>query len=362
MTLPLFVVGMLLGYLFRKANDSSRRFLIREIRILLRVLADHGITRIICTPEERSSLLGIGAELKHHVKDIFLLNTWDTYGRWRREAKEGKTPGRPGRPVKFTEEQIALVVKIARENVLFGLGKIVGELKKLGIIMATNSAKAILRKNNISPPDDRQFTVTGSWKKFTANVHSLVACDFLTKPVYSLFGKFDAYVLVFIHLETRRVWMSPATFAPDAEWCRLQAKQAVYWMDDERIEFRHLIRDNDRKFSVERFDSIFNDLSDAYKPVVPTGIRMPRMNAYCESFIGHFQAECLDHFTCFSLSQIDYIVAEYQKYYNNFRPHQGKDIGNRILAPGWQPPLPAGVVKRQKILGGLLNHYYRDAA
>jgi len=86
------------------------------------------------------------------------------------------------------------------------------------------------------------------------------------------------------------------------------------------------------------------------------------MNGYCESFIGHAQAECLDHFICFSLDQLDHIVAEFQNYHNNFRPHQGKDIGNRILDPDWKPPPPVGIVKRQKILGGLLNHYYRDVA
>jgi len=35
-------------------------------------------------------------------------------------------------------------------------------------------------------------------------MESLVACDFFTKPVYTLRGKFDAYVLVFLHLGSRR--------------------------------------------------------------------------------------------------------------------------------------------------------------
>lgn len=87
---------------------------------------------------------------------------------------------------------------------------------------------------------------------------------------------------------------------------------------------------------------------------------MPRMNAYCESFIGHFKAECLNHFLCLHLDQLDYIVANFQRYHNYFRPHQGKGVDNRILDADWQSPSPVGTVRRQKILGGLLNHYYRD--
>jgi len=84
-------------------------------------------------------------------------------------------------------------------------------------------------------------------------------------------------------------------------------------------------------------------------------------NAFCESLIGHFKAECLNHFVCFNLEQLNYIVGKFLRYYNEFCPHQGKGIDNRILDSNWQPPPPVGKVKRQRILGGLLNHYYRDA-
>jgi len=80
-----------------------------------------------------------------------------------------------------------------------------------------------------------------------------------------------------------------------------------------------------------------------------------------ESYHGHFQAECLNHFLCFSLGQLDRICALYGRYYNDLRPHQSLVIGNRVLDKNWQPPQPVGTVKRTKIFGGLLNHYYRDA-
>ncbi len=139
------------------------------------------------------------------------------------------------------------------------------------------------------------------------------------------------------------------------------------WIEDEGINFRHLILDHDSKFTA-RFDEIYKGLSNAKEPIVRTGIHMPVMNSFTESFVDrspadrHFKAECLFHFACLSLEQLNYIVTRYQGDHNNFRPHQGKGIGNRILDPDWQPPPPTGKVKRQKILGGLLNHYYREAA
>ncbi len=361
MNLPIFVTGLLFGFCFSPLKGPSVRFLRKEIEILLRTLADHGVTTVICHPDGRTALLAIGKEMDHKVKDIFLINAWATYRRWLREEKEGKKPSRPGRPAKFSAEDISQVLRIAKENIFSGLGKIVGELKKIGINMSANTVKAILRKNSITPTDDRQIAGTGAWKKLTANVDSLVASDFLTKPIYSLFGKVDAYVLIFIHLGTRKVWMSPATLSPNDKWCRQQAIHASMWIEDEGFDFRHLIIDNDTKFT-ERFDAIFNELSRATKPVVRTGIHMPKMNAFAESFIGHFKAECLNHFACFGMEQLNYICYQYQTYYNAFRPHQGKGIGNRILDPGWEQPLPTGAVKRQKFFGGLLNHYYCEAA
>lgn len=361
MLLPLFVAGTLLSLLLLPQRDPLIRFHAKQNEIYRRTLKEHGIAHVVCTPKERLELLAIGQELNHHVKAHFLLNTWDTYRRWLREFRSGKLPKRPGRNAKFSAEEIALVVRIAKENILSGFSKIAGEMLKLGISISKNSVKAILRKHNITPPNDKVSSTAGCWKRFVANVDSLVACDFLTKRVYSLFGSVDAYILVFIHLGSRRVWMSPSTLSPNDNWCRQQAIHAAMWIEDEGIDFRHLIRDNDKKFT-QRFDDIFNSLSDADEPVVTTGIRMPKMNAFAESFISRFRAEALNHFMCFSLEQLDRIAFAYLNYHNTQRPHQGVGIGNRILLPDWKPPPPFGKVKRQKILGGLLNHYYRDIA
>ena len=74
---------------------------------------------------------------------------------------------------------------------------------------------------------------------------------------------------------------------------------------------------------------------------------------------------------CVSLKHLDYIVQTYVDYYNRVRPHQGKDnrpltmINESIpIRTTARPPDPRQilVVQRHELLGGLLNHYERNAA
>ncbi|MBN1911756.1 MAG: hypothetical protein JW818_18590, partial [Pirellulales bacterium] len=78
--------------------------------------------------------------------------------------------------------------------------------------------------------------------------------------------------------------------------------------------------------------------------------------------------EALDHFMCFGKAHFDYIVSEYVSYYHDCRPHQGLD--NKLLpSPRGQPdedaealPFEPATIKCEHRLGGILKHYYRDAA
>jgi hypothetical protein len=79
--------------------------------------------------------------------------------------------------------------------------------------------------------------------------------------------------------------------------------------------------------------------------------------------IGHMKAECHNYFWLFtSIKQLGRVNDTYMHFHNNFRPHQGKE--NCILTPSDQQAQapPIGTVLRTSMLGGLLNHYYREAA
>ena len=92
-------------------------------------------------------------------------------------------------------------------------------------------------------------------------------------------------------------------------------------------------------------------------------------SSFCEAWIGALKRETLDYFLCFSLQRLEYIVQQFVAFHNNFRPHQG--LGNRTLpAAAAGPPEDLAVdhapqigrVHCQRFLGGLLRHYYQDAA
>jgi hypothetical protein len=77
------------------------------------------------------------------------------------------------------------------------------------------------------------------------------------------------------------------------------------------------------------------------------------------------RVESLDYFVVCGEGHLRQVLKEYLDYYNSERPHQAK--GNVPLQETDQEapsivPFPSGGVKCRKRLGGLLRHYYCDAA
>lgn len=334
-------------------HNVQVQFLEAQIRILReRVKAE----RIILSPTERAELLRLGSELEHQVGELLHVVKPDTYRRWRQDQKQGKVPKGVGRPPLAKEIQ-DLIVRFATENAQWGYRRIVGELKKLGHEVSASAARGVLVARDLPPtPKKSGRQLPMAWTKFVrANVDSLVATDFFTQPVHTLTGTVYAYVLVFVHLGSRRVFASPATLNPDAAWMQQQARNAAAWVEDEGLEVKWLIHDRDAKFS-RRFRGFW---SDAGIRPLQTPRRAPRANSYCESFIGTVKRECLDYFFCLSLRQVDYILREWLEYYHAERPHQGK--GNNVLTVDIKPQA-VGEVRSRERLGGVVREYYREAA
>jgi hypothetical protein len=57
---------------------------------------------------------------------------------------------------------------------------------------------------------------------------TLWACDFVYKKVWMPRGLVTTFVLVFMHVASRRVWASPATTRPNGAWAAEQAR-AFAW-------------------------------------------------------------------------------------------------------------------------------------
>tara|TARA_R100001132_G_C3269147_1_gene91438 strand:- start:1276 stop:1620 length:345 start_codon:yes stop_codon:yes gene_type:complete len=107
--------------------------------------------------------------------------------------------------------------------------------------------KNIVKEAGIEPSPKRS---TGTWDQFLkTHAETLWACDFFTKRAVTPRGLVDLYVLIFMHLETREVFVTPSTRNPDSVWVTKQAKAFVNHGADRDEKPICLIHDRDTKFS-----------------------------------------------------------------------------------------------------------------
>lgn len=170
----------------------------------------------------------------------------------------------------------------------------------------------------------------------------------------------QAYVLAFLHVNSRRVICSPATPKPDDRWVAAQAQSMLEQARESSLPVRYLVRDQDFKYS-KGFDEAFAEAGVAVEPKAP---RAPDQNAFAKRWIGSLRRGRLNRFIAFGLGHLDYLVSSYVEFYHNCRPHQRKN--KKPLLGVWPeiddpPDKPEGVVC-QEWLGGVQKHYDRGAA
>ena len=276
----------------------------------------------------------------------------ETVLRWHKELVRYKwafrRSNKGGRPPINTELE-SLILRLARENPRWGYSKIEGELLKLGFKVSRTTLQNTLRRNNILPSPFRGGSI--SWRHLMAHYRDqILATDFFTVETI---GLQTLYVLFFIELGTRRVHISGVTTNPDALWTAQQARQLVWELNDSGTDFRFLIHDNDTRFSA-MFDSVFR--SEGFH-VIHTPYRAPNANAFAERWIRTIREECLDHILILNASHLHKVLLEYtNSYYNCARPHQGlhqRTPLHRTYSSN------RGAVQKRKVLGGILNDYYR---
>lgn len=344
-------------------RDSRIRFLKAQVEILRRKLDGN---RVIPSPDDRARLLAIGQELDHNVADVIGIVTPQTYSRWVIELREGRKARPVGRP-KVARNVREIVVRLAKENSGWGYRRIIGELRKLRLRLGRSSVRRILKDEGLTPSPTRRGRAEETvWRKFLRlHLNTLVACDFFTKSVITPLGVRLAYCLAFIHIGTRKVFLSPPTYHPHERWVQQQGRNLMMWLEEQNLQSRFLIHDRDAKFSTA-FRELFRN---AGVRCLRTPVLAPDANSYSEAWIGAFKRESLDYFLCFSLGHLNHIGQEFVHFFNKYRPHQG--LGNRTLpAAAAGPPQELasnaapeiGRIRCRRFLGGLLRHYYRAAA
>jgi hypothetical protein len=93
------------------------------------------------------------------------------------------------------------------------------------------------------------------------------------------------YVLFFIELGRRRIWITGVTAHPNATWITQQARNLTDELTDSDITAKYLIRDRDTKY-VASFDEVFK-AGDTEILKIP--FRTPNANAYGRAVRSHGQ-------------------------------------------------------------------------
>jgi putative transposase len=312
--------------------------------------------RIFLKAEERAKLLMLGKGLGPAIRHLITIVDYSTFRRW--VCKEEPRAARPkkGRP-RITQVIREVIVQMARDTG-WGYSRILGELRKLGLAkLSRQSVKNILVEHGLDPGPKRG---KGSWSEFLKiHAETLWQIDFFSKRVWTLHGPRQVFAMAFIHVSTRQVFVTPATFQPDSGWMATQAQAFLAHLASEKLFCGTMIRDRDGKYTAD-FDRVFASRGITVKPVGP---RAPNLNAFVERWIQSLKHEALNHFIVFGMEHFDHIVREFVDYYHDSRPHQG--IGNRLIKAvkeGGPPPLerPEQLTCESR-LGGLLRSYSRAA-
>ncbi len=221
--------------------------------------------------------------------------------RWKSQAI------RQARRAKVPAETIALIREMAAANRLWGAERIRGELRKVGIRVATTTVQRHIRAAR-PPRRDGQ-----TWATFLRNhAGAIWACDFL--PVTDLLFR-QLYACFVVAHGSRHVVHVGVTRHPADAWVAQQLREATPF--DQRP--RYLIRDRDSKYG----PAFARVAAASGITALRTAYRAPRQNATCERFLGSVRRACLDHALVLGEAHRRRVLREYVAYFNQDRPHQG---------------------------------------
>ncbi len=242
----------------------------------------------------------------------------ETLLKWHRELVRRKWTfrkgGPRGRPALSPDFEM-LILRLARENPTWGYGKLEGELSKLGYAIGRSTVRDVLKRQRVSPAPQRSQQGS-NWRTFLSHYQDeILACDFFT--VETAWLK-TLYVLFFIALGSRHVYLAGCTASPTAPWVTQQARQLTWQMQDGHVPVRFLIHDRDTTFPTA-FNTVFTaeDVT-----IIGTPVEAPNANAFAERWIRSAREECLDKLLILGARHLHRVI----------------DGVRRLLQPGAAPP------------------------
>ena len=293
------------------------------------------------------------------IEELISIVSPATFYRWVREERNGKrkpknSKGGQRKPKELRE----LVLKIAEETG-FGLTRIIGELRKLGITkISRQTVRNILKEHGIEPSPDR---TSDCWADFLKrHGQTLWGCDFFSVKSVTAKGIRDLYVLVFLCLKTREVIVTESTLHPDSAWVCKQTEWFIEQTKDREKKPEMILHDRDVKFTKEFTTTVKN----AGMKTNPLPKASPYLNGRCERFIETIKLECLAKFIIFGKRHLDHLISEFTTYYNTVRSHMERDHlpPVRSTEPEEVETLKLNEVVVKSHVGGLVKSFERKAA
>jgi putative transposase len=225
------------------------------------------------TWRDRALIVFLTSKLRRWKEAIIIVKP-DTVLRWHRDLfrlvwrRKSKAKSKPGRPP-LSDEDIARIKQMARENPTWGAERIHGELIQKGIEVSKSTVQKYIN-------EVRRFqTSKQTWATFVRNHASQIwACDFL--QTYDIFFR-TIFVFVIIEIGSRRIVHFGVTRNPTDQWTAQQLREATPFGEGPRF----LIRDNDKKYGAS-FERVASDIE-----VLRAPYRAPRAKdyaSYCTSF------------------------------------------------------------------------------
>jgi putative transposase len=170
----------------------------------------------------------------------------------------------------------------------------------------------------------------------------------------------EVYMLVFLCMESREVYVTPSTEHPKSAWVCEQTQRFIDSTANRGEKKPDIImHDRDSKFSKDFVATVKKN--GMRTNALPKG--SPNLNGRTEKFVGQIKSECLSKFILFGKRHLDYIVAEYVDYFNRQRAHSS--CGN--LPPLAELTDEVATLRMDQIevksyVGGLVRSFERKAA
>ncbi len=274
----------LAGWINRYQQDAIEH-LLTENQILREKL---GKRRILLNDDQRRRLAVKGKVLgRKRLDKLAKIVTPDTLLRWHREliarkwdhSDKRQSVGRP----RVGRQIVDLTLRLARENPAWGYDRIQGVLANVGFKISDTTVGNILKAHGIEPAPERKTRT--DWRTFlSAHWDSIAAADFTTVEVWTRSGLVTFYILVVMHLETRRIEIAGATPHPNSEWMQQVGRNLTDCVDGFLRLSTHIILDRDTKHFPLRRILKSSDIEVVVLPLEkgPTLHRLKAVDSTCD--------------------------------------------------------------------------------